>query len=653
MQVPSQSKGEEAIDECYFYDEDQWVLSTDSLLEKIIRTVAKRSNFQCKQFYFPLQRDATPLPTSAESHDLSHETDLSKLLDDLLQNEEETDKVDLGKATLVHFLDTGGQPAFHDALPFLFTLPCTYLLTFNASNDISKQADITYRPTENQCLRIDNGPSTLNMILKSLSSVHVASLKPINAKLSSIVESHPHLNILLVGTHKDVLMKSEERSAILQSHRESLSVLKLKPYYKHLILNDPASSRKITEENRILLINSMMKLSGKPNQGDSDTLKYLKRKILESPKNALELDMPLMWFLLDVIIRRSKDKFFPYNHLKAFCTEGGFVDKEDTDSQFQAMLELFTMLGMYAYFAPKEESSTDNWICTDVTVLLGEIGKLLSVCFYEPEAAIVEEFQESGIVGEDFNLLFKELGIDIPEACHKWLLHLLHHLGLAAQVHPKEYFMPVVLPYGKVEVPRFAVVSNLCFAFSLKQESKSLAAPRFLDLPNGIFCRLVVALTDCQESQLSLQPNLTAKNCDRTTIRLSWNERQEFDIYLMEKPGHIEVALFCSKHFYLGDAATRLAELHNCCSRIRSAAFESLTAVSTDMVGDELVPNMGFNCSCTPDKPHLALNPTSDADVLMCTFDERQSYSPSMKIWFLPVKISNVEVRYFLCVNFS
>ena len=607
-----------------------------------MRTAAKRSQFDENRSYLPLPKVSHPLPNDASKPGKSSiVTEFSQHRDQLLQNQEETDLVNLKEATMVHFLDSGGQPAFHDALPFLFTLPCNYLLTFNASEDINQLADITFRPKEQQCQRLPDTHrmTTMNMILKCLSSIHVASLKPINPKLESVVAKIPQLNILLVGTNKDKLMASERKEEILENHRRSLSVLKDKPYFDRFILNDPKHVREITGEKLLHLIDNMMLRSGKADPADESALNYLRSKITESPESVLELDMPLMWYLLDVITSRSKNKFVRYDEFQAFCIESGYIDKEDADSQFQAMLELFSMLGMYVYFALKGRSMEDNWICTDVTPILKELGKILCIQFHEPEAGIVEKFKQEGMIRKNFAFLFKNLDIAIPESCYKWLLDLLHHIGLAAQVHPKsqEYFMPSVLPYGRVDVPDCRVVQNLCFAFSIQQDSNSLGSQELLDIPNGIFCRLVVALADCNSHELSLKPNLKPENSDRTTIRFIWNDRREFDLYLMEKPSHIELSLLCSQYFHPYDPASRLAELHKCCSEIRSAMFKSLKKVCQIMFGERLVPTIGFSCTCDPGKPHLAPARTSDDHFLICTKDNRQDYTPSMKIWVVPI----------------
>ena len=56
-------------------------------------------------------------------------------------------KFKLAETQLVHILDTGGQPCFHDVLSVFLDVPCTYALVFKASaaENFDQKANITYR----------------------------------------------------------------------------------------------------------------------------------------------------------------------------------------------------------------------------------------------------------------------------------------------------------------------------------------------------------------------------------------------------------------------------------------------------------------------------------------------------------------------------
>ena len=53
----------------------------------------------------------------------------------------------LEETQLVHILDTGGQPCFHDVLSVFLDVPCTYVLVFKASaaEKFDQKANITFR----------------------------------------------------------------------------------------------------------------------------------------------------------------------------------------------------------------------------------------------------------------------------------------------------------------------------------------------------------------------------------------------------------------------------------------------------------------------------------------------------------------------------
>ena len=55
------------------------------------------------------------------------------------------DGVVLNHASFIHLLDSGGQPCFLDTLPLLLAVPCTYILVFNASQDLDQPLPVSYR----------------------------------------------------------------------------------------------------------------------------------------------------------------------------------------------------------------------------------------------------------------------------------------------------------------------------------------------------------------------------------------------------------------------------------------------------------------------------------------------------------------------------
>ena len=146
-----------------------------------------------------------------------------------------------------------------------------------------------------------------------------------------------------------------------------------------------------------------------------------------------------------------------YSELKHFCMEKSYVQ---SDEQFQALLSLFHSLGFFVYINLPDIKMEENKVCTDASFLYKELSKLFSVQYSklgEGFSKDCRQFKEKGEIlipntreGESRHELFNNLGI--TNISPKWLLDVLHQIGLAAKVTKDKgchFYLPIVLPSKK------------------------------------------------------------------------------------------------------------------------------------------------------------------------------------------------------------
>ena len=557
---------------------------------------------------------------------------LIKAREEVLENTN-VEELKLKEKTFVHLLDTGGQPTFQDSLPFLLTLPATYIQVFNSSKELSQPVELTYRPDSQTCESLPCSESVWDMMQHSLSSIYVTSLR--QPELPSEVKL-PNLQIFFVATFKDALLAMPNHREALEKIKAQLKGLEDKPYHEHLVC-DP--------ENVAFLVNNLMyqNITNESDlKKDQDYLNKL-RSLISSKKGCVQLKMPVMWFLLELITKKIPQILLRYDVLLEFCLDSKYIDKDLTDRQFPAMLRLFHLFGFFAYFELKG-SPESNWVCTNATILYKEISKFLAIQYHPefPVAKAIRRYKKTGIIKmEDHEDLFAEVGIrpDIPS---EWLLEVLHFVNLSAKVQPGVYFLPIVLPYGTTPVPDLPIVENICFAFNFKQEK---FAKNLLDLPRGVFCKLAVDLADKDGWESSPEES------DRSSIHFVHGN---LEVYLMEKPGRIEVALFCSEYALTkGSHADHLKQLHVSCKAIKSDLEVGIHKVSYKFLGEEFLKrvnlHIGFWCNCGKGIPHLAtLSEASDGVSLRCSrpkglpckFDTRR------KMWCQPTESDTAMISH-------
>ena len=151
--------------------------------------------------------------------------------------------------------------------------------------------------------------------------------------------------------------------------------------------------------------------------GEGVDLAYLNkfRKCISNKRGVLKLDVPLMWFLLELVTRRIEKKFFKEDEQKHFCLKNGYIDSHKADDQFFCLLKLLHMLGFYVYFDldPRYLRGSVNYVCTDATALYREVSKLLAVQYTPAPLGTTEEFKTTGIIHHPYDNLLSELGIII------------------------------------------------------------------------------------------------------------------------------------------------------------------------------------------------------------------------------------------------
>ena len=289
------------------------------------------------------------------------------------------------------------------------------------------------------------------------------------------------------------------------------------------------------------------------------------------------------------------------------------------------------MLGLYAYFELKEVPQEKNWICTDVTFLYKELAKILTVEYNSNlHCPASKKFKASGIIRFDDHLnLFEEVGVseDVPT---EWLLQVLHSLGLSAKVRsdPDVYFMPIVLPFGNTEIPQDSAVDNLCLAFDYKDHSLS---EDLLDIPRGIFCKLAVYLVN--RGKYEACPGAS----DKVTVKFT---RNNLEVYLLERPGRIEAALFCKEYFLPNaESASRIKALHEECVALRTDLEEGIKTACKALLGEAFLNavhlQVGFLCECGKDNSHLAA--VKHGSFLCSLSKDVMSLNVKTRLWTEPV----------------
>ena len=264
-------------------------------------------------------------------------------------------------AQFVHLFDSGGQPPFQDALPLLLQIPCTYVLVFDASQDLNR-----------------------------LSSVYTLA-KKCSSSIGKFQEKGgclPQFPILFIGTFKDYLNREGRLQKAIATIKQHIKLLEKKPYYKRIARDSIGQP--------LFLINNRVYLDKFGNVKEEQTCVGKLYQLLSDPAATLKLQVPLGWFQFELVTCQV-ETFFKVSELQQSALQLKSVSHE---KEFHDLLTLFHYLGFFS-----------DIVCTDNTVFLKEVSKLRAVQFLRlPKTQTVEAFKYKGILSLNEHL-FDELDL--------------------------------------------------------------------------------------------------------------------------------------------------------------------------------------------------------------------------------------------------
>ena len=195
----------------------------------------------------------------------------------------------VGALTLLHIVDIGGQPEFHEILPLLLHGLSLNLIFFNASHDINHPYKVVY---------VDDSGSESSFQYNSEFTVKDVIERALSSILALQTEKYHNPAAILIGTHHDCLTDEASVRELEQSIWESF---KNTDFIRKDVL---CSINKKGEKKRY--IHLLDNVSGKSE--DIDELRQLIERIVHTRFDSLRDDIPTAALLLRLILHMKFDK---------------------------------------------------------------------------------------------------------------------------------------------------------------------------------------------------------------------------------------------------------------------------------------------------------------------------------------------------------
>ena len=504
----------------------------------------------------------------------------------------------------INFIDSGGQPQFHELLPAFIRNTTVTMIVLKLSERLDQQPMIEYYEEGKRC-----GDPQLCRLRND----------QILQRCIQMIHSHPssegnQSHMMFVATHRDLEAKCSETRA--DKNKRLLEMFR-PHFHDQLVYYRPF-------KEMIFPINAK-----NPTEEDFEVASEICEQISKLAPDPYKI--PVGWFLLENDIRMlAKKGVISLQECRDIATRLK-ISSEGLNAALNYLNELNILL-YYPSLLPGVIFAEAQTLLNKLTELVAYSYKLRQGHVKEPLTGEWERFQDEGVV--TFQMLQDERfsshytpGLFTPTH----LVELFKGLLIFAPLTANEYFMPCLLPMLPAE--------NIT-------RPRSSIAPLLVHFPskcaqNGVFCALVVhLLTACRWKLQTKDGNLAcvSRNC--------------IQFKLPGKPAI--VTLIDSFSFF--EVHLRALPHPEILCEVRKPIFTGLENAYHKLKYNKSKPEAGFLCACGSSPPHAATQYTVGENCyLVCTETSEcgGKLSNVQEMWFeeLPSTNASGKNHITLCVT--
>ena len=389
--------------------------------------------------------------------------------------EEKSRQISQDNHAMLHIIDTGGQPEFHEILPALITGPAINLLVFKLTEDLTSRYHITYRSPTGESQPYETSLTHEEVIFRSLASIACLRQNTIGWSFKeSPIDDDSEPAAFLVATHRDQVDYSKVTEV---NEQLKAKIQKSKLFHENLV-------QFASPDQLIHAIDTTYDIL------EIDELRNMLHKVISNKFQ--ELPIPVSWCTFSVKLRKINKSLHDINSCYKLALECGITDKEDF---MFALWFLHHRVGSIMHYP--EVNGLNDIVITDLQLVFDRITHLITSCFTfksSGNAALEKNFRTTGRFTEDDIIKLSKKSDDPLSPVI--LVSLLKHLHIVAgpmsiKNDQKYYFMPCALKPAAIE----------------EEQRDELVCPGPLLIyfecgycPVGVFCCLVVHLLSTRQS---------------------------------------------------------------------------------------------------------------------------------------------------------
>ena len=511
-----------------------------------------------------------------------------------------TEEEHLFKLQIILFLDSGGQPQFHEVVA-AFSHNVSLVLVFIKLNE-RLDALVTNAFTDEEGKWFtEQCPSLLTNEQMVVQFVHTMMCKPVAGSEGM------HTRFMVIGTHRDLMHECDET---LAQKNERLTSLFLPALQEHLVMNG---------NDIIFAVNAI-----NPDENDEKCFDLIREKVADLG-GAQDVDTPIAFLaLLNDVNKYAEEQRKKVVSMEECQAIAGRLKMER--QSLEAALIFFNQMSVWMYMP----SVLPGVVFVDPQMPLDSINRIVQYSFRVGGGAIAGlapsecRLWKEGVVtsemlkGEEFHGCFVKGLFEVDDA-----LKLFQKLYIVARLNETEFIMPAMLQ----------TVAEKDMEQYLPARSEHVT-PLFLHfhmsrIAKGVFCSTHTCMRSkygWTTSYIIVKGKSVPACLFRNAVRLQ-HPKESFQITLIHALKHFEVHL---------DAPQ--ADLPSLCPEIRDMLKDAVDSAASAFRFKNSRASVAFQCPCSPDDVHTA-TPNEAHSKLVCTLTQRNipgGLTPAQRVWLGP-----------------
>ena len=329
--------------------------------------------------------------------------------------------------TSVCFIDTGGQPEFHELLPPLLHGSAFHLIFFNAFLNLFKPLKVVYRHQD---------PSISSVEYETTSN-SIEIIYQLLVSFFSISRNQKHKSVAaLIGSYIDQFNPPNTRPQELQKVSNFLQ----KAFEGASILKDQFLISSANENTNPYIFQPIDNVTCSEEELER-VLDFITEVI---QRRFTPVSLPLVWAAFHLTLRHNYEKS-PGVCTMAQCTELA-IECNIPSEHVPHVLQFFHYkLGTILHY--KEVQSLEGFVIADPNVLFKGISNFVTLSFIGSgeQSSLVADMRRSGEIPSQFIEPQKELSEGCPLSIQHVIDLLVHFKLLFAPSKSSSYFMPCLL----------------------------------------------------------------------------------------------------------------------------------------------------------------------------------------------------------------